>query len=92
MPRTLQLSLQHDYDAHPWLPFFHYVTTSFPGSRPMTLARYFITLHFKAGIPRKGSGSLIASTFGIETARQHLGHRDIRTTSELTIINSEKIA
>ena len=30
---------------------------------------------------RKESGSLIASTFGIEAARQHLGHRDIRTTS-----------
>jgi hypothetical protein len=27
------------------------------------------------------SRSLIASTFGIEAARQHLGHRDIRTTS-----------
>jgi integrase len=30
---------------------------------------------------RKESGSLIASTHGIEAARQHLGHRDIRTTS-----------
>lgn len=30
---------------------------------------------------RKESGSLIASTFGIEAARQHLGHRDISTTS-----------
>jgi len=30
---------------------------------------------------RKESGSLIVSTFGIEAARQHLGHRDIRTTS-----------
>jgi len=30
---------------------------------------------------RKESGSLIASDFGIEAARQHLGHRDIRTTS-----------
>lgn len=30
---------------------------------------------------RKESGSLVASTFGIEAARQHLGHRDIRTTS-----------
>jgi integrase len=30
---------------------------------------------------RKESGSLIASTFGIEAARQHLGHRNIRTTS-----------
>ena len=30
---------------------------------------------------RKESGSLIASSDGIEAARQHLGHRDIRTTS-----------
>lgn len=30
---------------------------------------------------RKESGSLIASNFGIEAARQHLGHRDIGTTS-----------
>lgn len=30
---------------------------------------------------RKESGSLIASMFGIEAASQHLGHRDIRTTS-----------
>jgi len=30
---------------------------------------------------RKESGSLVASAFGIEAARQHLGHRDIRTTS-----------
>lgn len=30
---------------------------------------------------RKESGSLVASDFGIEAARQHLGHRDIRTTS-----------
>jgi integrase len=30
---------------------------------------------------RKESGSLIASHFGIEAARQHLGHRDIGTTS-----------
>jgi integrase len=30
---------------------------------------------------RKESGSLIAASHGIEAARQHLGHRDIRTTS-----------
>jgi integrase len=30
---------------------------------------------------RKESGSLVASAFGIEAARQHLGHRDIKTTS-----------
>lgn len=32
---------------------------------------------------RKESGSLVASAFGIEAARQHLGHRDIRTTSAI---------
>ncbi len=30
---------------------------------------------------RKESGSLVADGYGIEAARQHLGHRDIRTTS-----------
>lgn len=30
---------------------------------------------------RKESGSLVATSYGIEAARQHLGHRDIRTTS-----------
>jgi len=30
---------------------------------------------------RKESGSIMASNFGIEDARQHLGHGDIRTTS-----------
>lgn len=30
---------------------------------------------------RKESGSIMASQFGIEAARQHLGHRDIGTTS-----------
>ena len=30
---------------------------------------------------RKESGSLVACAFGIEAARQHLGHGDIRTTS-----------
>jgi integrase len=30
---------------------------------------------------RKESGSLVAADFGIEAARQHLGHRDIQTTS-----------
>lgn len=30
---------------------------------------------------RKESGSIIASSFDIEAARRHLGHRDIRTTS-----------
>jgi integrase len=30
---------------------------------------------------RKESGSIVASSFDIEAARRHLGHRDIRTTS-----------
>ena len=30
---------------------------------------------------RKESGSLVATSYGIEATRQHLGHRDICTTS-----------
>ena len=40
---------------------------------------------------RKESGSLIASDYGIEAARQHLGHRDIRTTSAI-YVNKKKRA
>lgn len=40
---------------------------------------------------RKESGSLIASTFGIEAARQHLGHRDIRTTSSHYVDKKRRI-
>jgi len=40
---------------------------------------------------RKESGSLIASTFGIEAARQHLGHRDIRTTSSHYVSKKKRI-
>jgi len=40
---------------------------------------------------RRESGSLIASTFGIEAARQHLGHRDIRTTSSHYVQNKKRI-
>ncbi len=40
---------------------------------------------------RKESGSLIASTFGIEAARQHLGHRDIRTTSAHYVDKKKRI-
>lgn len=40
---------------------------------------------------RKESGSLIASTFGIEAARQHLGHRDIRTTSAHYVDRKKRI-
>ena len=40
---------------------------------------------------RKESGSLIASTFGIEAARQHLGHRDIRTTSSHYVDKKKRI-
>jgi len=40
---------------------------------------------------RKESGSLIASTFDIEAARQHLGHRDIRTTSAHYVDKKKRI-
>jgi integrase len=40
---------------------------------------------------RKESGSLIASSFGIEAARQHLGHRDIRTTSSHYVEKKKRI-
>jgi integrase len=40
---------------------------------------------------RKESGSLIASTFGIEAARQHLGHRDIRTTSSHYVEKKKRV-
>lgn len=40
---------------------------------------------------RKESGSLIASSHGIEAARQHLGHRDIRTTSSHYVDKKKRI-
>lgn len=40
---------------------------------------------------RKESGSLIASDFGIEAARQHLGHRDISTTSSHYVAKKKRI-
>jgi integrase len=40
---------------------------------------------------RKESGSFIASHFGIEAARQHLGHRDIRTTSSHYVEKKKRI-
>ena len=40
---------------------------------------------------RKESGSLIASNFGIEAARQHLGHRDIRITSSTYVSKKRRI-
>ena len=40
---------------------------------------------------RKESGSLIASNYGIEAARQHLGHRDIRTTSAHYVDKKKRI-
>ena len=62
----------------------------------MTTAPYFIAPRSTVEILRKKRGSLITSAFGVEAARQHLGHRDIRTTSAhdvmLTLSNSEKIA
>jgi integrase len=40
---------------------------------------------------RKESGSLVAATYGIEAARQHLGHRDIRTTSAHYVTKKRRI-
>ena len=40
---------------------------------------------------RKESGSLIASHFGIEAARQHFGHGDIRTTSSHYVEKKKRI-
>lgn len=40
---------------------------------------------------RKESGSNIASEFGIEAARQHLGHRDIRTTSSHYVEKKKRV-
>jgi integrase len=40
---------------------------------------------------RKESGSLVASDFGIEAARQHLGHRDIGTTSAHYVTKKKRI-
>ncbi|MGH7996700.1 MAG: tyrosine-type recombinase/integrase [Opitutaceae bacterium] len=40
---------------------------------------------------RKESGSLIACSYGIEAARQHLGHRDIRTTSAHYVDKKKRI-
>jgi len=40
---------------------------------------------------RKESGSLIASAHGIEAARQHLGHRDIRTTSSHYVDKKKRV-
>lgn len=40
---------------------------------------------------RKESGSLVASAFGIEAARQHLGHRDISTTSAHYVSKKKRV-
>ncbi|HEY4248712.1 MAG TPA: tyrosine-type recombinase/integrase [Lacunisphaera sp.] len=40
---------------------------------------------------RKESGSLIASSHGIEAARQHLGHRDIRITSNTYVSKKRRV-
>ena len=40
---------------------------------------------------RKESGSLIASAYGIEAARRHLGHRDIRTTSSHYVDKKKRV-
>lgn len=40
---------------------------------------------------RKESGSIIASDFGIEHARRHLGHTDIRTTSNHYVAKRHRV-
>lgn len=40
---------------------------------------------------RKESGSFVASKFGIEEARAHLGHRDIGTTSSHYVAKKKRI-
>jgi len=40
---------------------------------------------------RKESGSLLASAYGIEAARQHLGHRDIRTASSHYVDKKKRV-
>ncbi|MCF3651766.1 tyrosine-type recombinase/integrase [Synoicihabitans lomoniglobus] len=40
---------------------------------------------------RKESGSLVAADFGIEAARQHLGHRDIRVTSAHYVAKRKRV-
>jgi integrase len=40
---------------------------------------------------RKESGSLIAASHGIEAARQHLGHRSIRTTSAHYVTKKRRV-
>lgn len=40
---------------------------------------------------RKESGSLVASSHGIEAARHHLGHRDIRTTSAHYVAKKRRV-
>ena len=47
----------------------------------MPIAPYSIAPRSKVEILRKKRGSLITSAFGVEAAWQHLGHREIRTTS-----------
>ena len=40
---------------------------------------------------RKESGSFIAADYGIEATRQHLGHRDIRTTSAIYVEKKRRV-
>jgi len=47
----------------------------------MTISRYLIAPRPNVEILRKDRSSLITSAFGIEAARQHVGHRAIRPTS-----------
>jgi hypothetical protein len=57
----------------------------------MTLACYFIAPRPKVEILRKMLGSLITSALGIEAARRHLGHRDIRATSSHHVEKKKRV-
>ena len=72
-------------------PFAHDATTSLPASRTMTLAHFFIAPRSKVEILRKMRGSLFTSAFGFEAARQHLRHRDIRTTSSHYVEKKKRV-
>ena len=57
----------------------------------MTIALYLIGPRSKVEILRKKRGSLITSAFGVEAAWQHLGHRDIRTTSSHYVEKKKRV-
>ena len=57
----------------------------------MTIALHFIGPRSKVEILREMLGSLITSSLGIEAARRHLGHRDIRTTTSHYVEKEKRV-